>query len=219
MILLPIAEGGAKNFGVFRVKNHDYTPKNHIFSNFRGGRAPGAPPPPGSAPALLYLSLVFFLKKSLNKSWFLTWNTPKIFAPPSAIGNNIIFWRKIVIFHTKYPKIFRAFLHSAQLFLSAPHLTWNPGSAPELVGFIFGLTSGYSLWVLWNNGHSWRLVIRRALKKIAASGGRREIFWDISCEKSRFYAKKLYCFQLRREARTFFEIIPVFFYSFCRNLT
>jgi hypothetical protein len=27
------AEGGAKFFGVFRVKNHDFTPKNHIFSN------------------------------------------------------------------------------------------------------------------------------------------------------------------------------------------
>ena len=24
-------EGGAKIFGVFRVKNHDFTPKNHIF--------------------------------------------------------------------------------------------------------------------------------------------------------------------------------------------
>ena len=35
-------EGGAKIFGVFRVKNHDFTPKNHIFSDFRGG---GAPPP------------------------------------------------------------------------------------------------------------------------------------------------------------------------------
>ena len=31
------AEGGAKIFGVFRVKNHDFTPKNHFFSNFRGG--------------------------------------------------------------------------------------------------------------------------------------------------------------------------------------
>ena len=30
------AEGGAKIFGVFRVKNHNFTPKNHIFSNFRG---------------------------------------------------------------------------------------------------------------------------------------------------------------------------------------
>ena len=35
------AEGGANIFGVFRVKNHDFTPKNHIFSNFRG-----TPPPP-----------------------------------------------------------------------------------------------------------------------------------------------------------------------------
>jgi hypothetical protein len=30
------------------------------------------------------------------------------------------------------------------------------------------------------------------LKKIAPSGGRRENFWGISCEKSRFYAKKSY---------------------------
>jgi hypothetical protein len=28
------AEGGAKIVGVFRVKNHDFTPKNDIFSNF-----------------------------------------------------------------------------------------------------------------------------------------------------------------------------------------
>ena len=50
IIFVPIAEGGAKIVGVFRVKNHDFTPKNHIFSNFRGGGAPG-PPPSGSAPA------------------------------------------------------------------------------------------------------------------------------------------------------------------------
>ena len=31
------AEGGAKILGVFRVNNHDFTPKNHIFSNC-GGR-------------------------------------------------------------------------------------------------------------------------------------------------------------------------------------
>ena len=30
------AEGGAKMFGVFRVKNHDFTPKNQIFSKCRG---------------------------------------------------------------------------------------------------------------------------------------------------------------------------------------
>jgi hypothetical protein len=72
-IFFPIADGGAKIFGVFRVKNHDFTPKNHIFSNcgrrrenfwdiqseksrfyakksiffsnFRGARAGCAPPP------------------------------------------------------------------------------------------------------------------------------------------------------------------------------
>ena len=45
IIFFPIAEGDAKIFWVFRVKNHDFTPKNHIFSNFRGGHAPGTPPP------------------------------------------------------------------------------------------------------------------------------------------------------------------------------
>jgi hypothetical protein len=44
IIFFPIAEGGAKIFGVFRVKNYDFTPKNHIYSNFRGG-ARRAPPP------------------------------------------------------------------------------------------------------------------------------------------------------------------------------
>jgi hypothetical protein len=28
------AEGGAKNFGVFRVKNHDFTPKKSYFFQF-----------------------------------------------------------------------------------------------------------------------------------------------------------------------------------------
>jgi hypothetical protein len=32
------AEGGAKIFGVFRVKNHDFTPKKTYFFNFRGAR-------------------------------------------------------------------------------------------------------------------------------------------------------------------------------------
>ena len=29
------AEGGEKIFGVFRVKNHDFTPKNHIIFFFK----------------------------------------------------------------------------------------------------------------------------------------------------------------------------------------
>jgi hypothetical protein len=34
-----------------------------------------------------------------------------------------------------------------------------------------------------------------AFKTIAPSGGRRENFWGISCEKSRFHANKSYFFQ------------------------
>ena len=73
IIFSPIAEGGAKTFcgisceksrfyakksyffqlrrearkffGVFRVKNHDFTPKNLIFSNFRGGGGRRLDPP------------------------------------------------------------------------------------------------------------------------------------------------------------------------------
>ena len=42
------------------------------------------------------------------------------------IGKNMIFWRKIVIFHMKYSKNFRASLRSAQFVL-----TWNAGSTPD----------------------------------------------------------------------------------------
>ena len=44
------AEGGAKIFGVFCVKNHDFMPKNLIFSNFRGGEHQVHPPPLDSDP-------------------------------------------------------------------------------------------------------------------------------------------------------------------------
>ena len=37
------AEAGANIFGVFRVKNDDFMPKN-IFPNFKGRRMPGVPP-------------------------------------------------------------------------------------------------------------------------------------------------------------------------------
>ena len=50
-----------------------------------------------------------------------------------------------------------------------------------------------------------------ALKKIVPSGGRREHFWGISCEKSRFYAKKSYFFQFSlKKYITFCEIVRYF---------
>jgi hypothetical protein len=45
-----------------------------------------------------------------------------------------------------------------------------------------------------------------AVKKIAPSGGRRENFWGISCEKSRFYAKKSYFSNFRGGTRNFWGI-------------
>ena len=45
-------------------------------------------------------------------------------APPK-IGKNMIFWRKILIFHTKYTNNFRASLRSAPSLLTA-----NPGFTP-----------------------------------------------------------------------------------------
>ena len=45
------AEGGTIFWGVFRVKNHDFTPKNNIFSNFR-------PPPPWIRPCSIHHRLV-----------------------------------------------------------------------------------------------------------------------------------------------------------------
>ena len=62
---------------------------------------------------------------------------------------------------------------------------------------VFTLTPGADPgFQVWGGGGG-------ALKKIAPSGGRREHCWGISCEKSRFYIKKSYFFQLRREARKF----------------
>jgi hypothetical protein len=59
------------------------------------------------------------------------------------------------------------------------------------------LTSrAHNLKALWLSGADPGFQVRGgALKKIAPSGGRRENFWGISCEKSRFYAKKSYFFQ------------------------
>ena len=49
-----------------------------------------------------------------------------------------------------------------------------------------------------------------ALKKIAPCRGRRENFWGISCEKSRFYAKKSYFSNFRGGgARKIFGVFHV----------
>ena len=54
------------------------------------------------------------------KSWFFTWNTPTIFAPPSAIGKIGFFGLKSWFFTRNTPTIF------------APPTTCIPGSAPVI---------------------------------------------------------------------------------------
>jgi hypothetical protein len=53
-------DGGAKICGVFRVKNHDFTPKNHIFSNFRGGARRVCPPVSAPGMSLVVQELLPF---------------------------------------------------------------------------------------------------------------------------------------------------------------
>jgi hypothetical protein len=74
-----------------------------------------------------------------------------------------------------------------------------------LVVFIRNMCIAYSFDFVWLHfsGHVYCIHFVGAdpgfqvrgggtLKKIVPSGGRRENFWSISCEKSRFYAKKSY---------------------------
>jgi hypothetical protein len=58
------SRGRREIFGVFRVKNHDFTPKNHIFSNFRGGGVHPARTSPLDPP--LYHTLLLY--KNMNSS-------------------------------------------------------------------------------------------------------------------------------------------------------
>jgi hypothetical protein len=48
-----------KNFGVFRVKTHDFMPKNIFFSNFRGA------PPPSLDPSLLLYGMAYQVIKQV----------------------------------------------------------------------------------------------------------------------------------------------------------
>jgi hypothetical protein len=67
------AEAGAQIVGVFRVKNHDFTPKNHIFSNFsvgaRAGCALPLDPPLGHQFRNL---LTLIVEHFFNRTLFLT---------------------------------------------------------------------------------------------------------------------------------------------------
>ena len=109
------------------------------------------------------------------KSWFFTRNTPTIFAPPSVRRN---------------------FLKCAPPNLKSSIRPWivYPGRPFAFyIDFLFTRPktfTGLNYMTGADPGFQVRGGGGAHLKKIAPSGGRREIFWGISCEKSRFYAKK-----------------------------
>jgi hypothetical protein len=96
--------------------------------------------------------------------------------------------------------------------------SWGPDLVNKLISFSISISVYYYLflivhWLMIDHclqgriqdfklgGGGWGGGARN--KIFCNCGGRHEHFWGISCEKSRFYAKKSYFFQLRREARTF----------------
>ena len=66
------------------------------------------------------------------KSWFFTWNTPKISRAPLKIGKIWFFGVKSWFFTRNTPKIFAPPSARRNFFKCAP-LTWNPESAPVCV--------------------------------------------------------------------------------------
>ena len=82
-IFFPIAEGGAKIVGVFRVKNHDFTPKNHIFSNFREGVRRVRPPldPSLTCPSscVIFHVITVTLLSNHTSSYYISWDLSKFY--------------------------------------------------------------------------------------------------------------------------------------------
>ena len=73
IIFFPILGGSAKFLGYFMWKKH-------IFSNFRGGREPGVPPPPESAPDKLKV----FNQRPLLVRCF-SWNAQEAWHSPATL--------------------------------------------------------------------------------------------------------------------------------------
>jgi hypothetical protein len=79
------------------------------------------------AHAALKLEKIWFF---VIKSWFFTWNTPTIFAPSSGIGKKYDFLAWNRDFSHEIPQKCSHLPPLGTIFLNAPTLTWNPGSAP-----------------------------------------------------------------------------------------
>jgi hypothetical protein len=119
IIFFPIVEGGAKIYGVFRVKNHDFTPTNHILSNFRG-----APPSPWICPCYWAFEVKWF-RENRTPCWFMF----------QCVRHSIILVKTLTIQKGQFIRLFSNCLH--YLFSSVTPLSiifqLYPGSRYYLV--------------------------------------------------------------------------------------
>jgi hypothetical protein len=69
---------------------------------------------------LMWIHLVMCTVHNMWNQWRIQEGGRTRRAPPPKFGKNMVFWCKIVIFHTNYPKNVRASLRSAHLILTAP---------------------------------------------------------------------------------------------------
>ena len=78
-------------------------------------------------------------------------------SPYPKIGKNMIFWRKIVIFHTKYPNNFRTSLRPAQFFLTAPPnlKSWIRPYWPQYVHYQCHSRRWIQNWSVWDIFCKW----------------------------------------------------------------
>jgi hypothetical protein len=72
----------------------------------------------------------------------------------------------------------------------AKNHTWNSDLSFDKLRYLGNVKFEHQYNIIQYQGRIQDLKLGGALKKIAPSGGRRNNYWDISCEKSRFYAKK-----------------------------
>ena len=89
------------------------------------------------------------------KSWFFTRNTPKLFAPPYVIAKTMVFLALNSDFSHEIPLKYSRLPLLGAIFLSAPPLTWNPGSAPATDAVIYG-KDRYITTYIWNIHSFWR---------------------------------------------------------------